>query len=130
MNSGKRVLGVFLAIGALLPAACAQYLDRKDTVAFSAGDAVQTDVVAHVIDPWPARARKTRLVFDGERMQKSIERYRTNRVTDPGCAREGSQGGAAPTAGPAPATSGGTPCAEPASRGSAAPGAASGETTR
>src|SRR5437879_5978602 len=101
MQRVKPLLYAFASIGALLPAACSQYLDRKDTVAFSAGNAVETNEVAHIIDPWPAHARNTRIQFDGQRMQGAVERYRTNRVTDPGCAQ------AAEQAGPAPATSGG-----------------------
>ncbi len=111
----KPVLRVLASIGALLPAACTQYLDRKETVALTAGTAVESNMATHVIDPWPAHARNTRIVSDGERMQKAVERYRQNRVTDPGCAQPSAQGpGAGLSGGSAPASSGGTPCAQPA----------------
>jgi hypothetical protein len=38
---------------------------------------VQTNVVTHVRDPWPIYARYKNMPFDGERMQSSVERYRT-----------------------------------------------------
>src|SRR6266498_2055652 len=111
----KRIRLLFVVVGAVQAAACAQYLDRKETVAFSAGNAVNTNVVTHVIDPWPAHVGNTRIVSNGERMQKSVERYRRNRVTDPGCAQSPTQGG------PAPATSGGTPCTQPLPQGGGSP---------
>jgi hypothetical protein len=132
MKNIKPLLCVVASVGALLPAACTQYLDRKDTVAFSAGNAVETNVATHVINPWPPRASNTRIALDGERMQKAVERYRQGRVTDPGCARPQSTN----ASNTAPASSGGTPCAQPAPQpqsrtgGSAAPAAASGEGTR
>ena len=34
------------------------YLDRRDTVSFAAGDAVATNKVTHMVDPWPAARRR------------------------------------------------------------------------
>ena len=65
---------LFLATGL---AGCTEYTDRKDTVAFSAGNAVQTNVVTHVRDPWPVYARYRNIPSDGERMQSAVECYRT-----------------------------------------------------
>ena len=130
MVSLKSVLHAVALLGAVLPAACTQYLDRKDTVVFSAGNAVRTNTVTHVIDPWPAHAWNNRIAFDGERMQRAVERYRTNRVTDPGCAAVDEKGRSLPT-------TGGTPCAEPPATpalprrgGTAVPRAASGGGTQ
>lgn len=86
-------------------AGCTQYLDRRDTVASGAGNAVRANVTTQVIDPWSRHAGNTRIAVDGERMQRAIERYQTNRVTDPGCAQLDERG-------KPPSTSGGTPCAE------------------
>lgn len=91
----RRLLGGALGLAAIMASAgCAQYLDRKETVAFSAGNAVQTNVVAHLIDPWPKHARLRNIPFDGERMQGAVERYRRNRVTDPRAPAGGGGGGA------------------------------------
>ena len=64
----------------LLGACTDMYLDRRDTVSFVAGDAVATNKVTHMVDPWPARAGDRNIAFDGERMQMAAERYRTDKV--------------------------------------------------
>lgn len=87
----RLLVGAASLVATVAGTGCAQYLDRKETVAFSAGNAVQTNVVAHLIDPWPKHARLRNIPFDGERMQGAVERYRRNRVTDP---RAPSGGGA------------------------------------
>jgi hypothetical protein len=79
---GLRVLA--LAATVLLGACTDMYLDRRDTVSFAAGDAVAANKVAHMADPWPARAGDRNIGFDGERMQSAAERYRTNKVIPPG----------------------------------------------
>jgi hypothetical protein len=56
-------------------AGCSEYMDRKDTIDLSAGNAVQTNVVTHVIDPWPVHARNKNISFSGERMQRAVHRY-------------------------------------------------------
>jgi hypothetical protein len=59
------------------------YFDRRDTIALSAGDAIEANKVAQVIDPWPASSGNTNIAFNGQRMQSAVERYRTNLVTPP-----------------------------------------------
>ena len=60
---------------------CSEYLDRRETIAKSGGNAVATNVVTHMVDPWPVRAGDRNITFDGERMADAAERYRTNKVT-------------------------------------------------
>ncbi len=73
-------------LAALVPAvllgACSSYLDRREFASPSLGDAVARNAAIHVIDPWPAHARDTRIVHDGARLQPAIERYRTGKVTE------------------------------------------------
>jgi len=76
-----RLMTSLLALSAT--AGCTEYLDRKETVYFGAGNAVQTNAVTHVIDPQPPRAQLTRLQHHGERMQQAVERYRTNETSRP-----------------------------------------------
>ena len=59
------------------------YLDRRDTISLHAGDAVATNKVTQVVDPWPAHSADNNIAFNGDRMQKSVERYRHNKVTSP-----------------------------------------------
>jgi hypothetical protein len=78
-------LGPILALAAttLLGACTDMYLDRRDTVSFAAGDAVATNKVTHMVDPWPAHAGDRNIAFDGERMAAAAERYRTDKVKPP-----------------------------------------------
>lgn len=57
------------------------YYDRRDTVAFHAGDAAASNKAAQMIDPWPAEAGDRSIEANGERMQRAAERYRTNKTT-------------------------------------------------
>jgi hypothetical protein len=66
------------------PIGCAEYIDRKETIAFSAGNAVQTNIVTHVPDPWPPGSRNKNFAVDGQRMQRAIENYRCGRLPNGG----------------------------------------------
>jgi hypothetical protein len=75
-----------LAVPAVLLAAmlggCSDlYWDRRDTIAFWAGDAPASNAAIHTIDPWPPRAAERRHSTNGDVMQKAGERYRNNKVT-------------------------------------------------
>jgi hypothetical protein len=89
---------------AVLLAGCSEYLDRRETVAFHGGDALATNKVVQMVDPWPRASANRNIAFDGQRMQAAVERYRTNRVIAPvgigtsgafGQSASGSQGAAA-----------------------------------
>jgi hypothetical protein len=80
-GSALRLAALVGLAGAL--GACTEYLDRKDTVSSSAGNAVQTNLVTHMIDPWPAHARETRIASDGQRVQAAVQRYREGEVKEP-----------------------------------------------
>jgi hypothetical protein len=74
-----------LALAAVLVAltGCSEYLDRRDTVALSGGNAVATNKVTQMVDPWPRNSANRNIAFNGEKMQSAVERYRTNKVTPP-----------------------------------------------
>jgi len=59
------------------------YYDRRETVALGADDAKATDEIVQMIDPWPPQVGNRRIVFDGNKMQTAVERYRTNKVYPP-----------------------------------------------
>ena len=59
------------------------YLDRRDTISLHAGDAIAANKVTQMVDPWPAHSANNNIAFNGDRMQKAIERYRNNKVTAP-----------------------------------------------
>jgi len=62
---------------------CSEYLDRRDTIALSGGNAVATDQVTQMVDPWPRDSANRNIAFDGNKMESAFERYRTNQVTPP-----------------------------------------------
>ncbi|HXW23916.1 MAG TPA: hypothetical protein VEK73_04145 [Xanthobacteraceae bacterium] len=70
-----------MLIGTMLGGCSDIYFDRRDSIAFHAGDAPASNVAVQTIDPWPPAAEKRRLQTNGELMQKAAERYRTNKTT-------------------------------------------------
>lgn len=72
-----------IALGTTLGGCSDLYSDRRDAVALSAGDAVAANEVAQIIDPWPAQSGNTNIATNGQRMQSSIEHYRTNTGVQP-----------------------------------------------
>ena len=76
-----RALGL---LPALLLAACSDlYWDRRDTVAFQAGNANASNIAVQTIDPWPAAAANRHIEGYGPRVEGAVERYRTNKVIPP-----------------------------------------------
>jgi hypothetical protein len=78
------------------------YLDRRETISLSAGDALYSNQVTHIVDPWPAASANRDIAFDGQKMQGAVERYRTNKVTRPTNATTSSAGYSAAAAGATP----------------------------
>ena len=64
-----------LAAVTLLVAGCQSYAERRDTIAFHAGEAAAHNRAVHTIDPWPAASRNANIAFDGPRAVRAIERY-------------------------------------------------------
>jgi hypothetical protein len=101
------------------------YMDHRDSISLTAGDAVAANKTAQIYDPWPWRSRNVNYAANGQRMQSAVERYRTNLVTPPvppmalqtgnpsmTAAQSGSQNNGSQTGGPsnagAPGGGGGT----------------------
>lgn len=114
----ERAARVLVAVAALSPlGACSDlYYDRRETIALGADDAVAANIVAQMVDPWPRYSNNKNLAFNGERMQRAVECYRANRVTQPSDLNTSS---ASYTVG-AP-TSTATPCVGPRTTGTAQP---------
>jgi hypothetical protein len=74
-----------LALAALLAtlAGCSEYLDRRDTISLGGGNAVASNNVAQMVDPWPRASADRDIAFNGAKMESAVERYRTNRVIPP-----------------------------------------------
>jgi hypothetical protein len=94
-------LSATLLCASLLAACSDIYYDRRDTVAFRAGDASAVNRVTQAVDVWPRAAGYRDIVSNGEKMQSAVERYRTNKVTPP--VGIGTSNIAAPSASPSAA---------------------------
>jgi hypothetical protein len=66
-----------------------EWLVRRETVSYQAGDAVAWNKAIHTIDPWPASSADTTIPVSGRRVARAIERY-----------ENGDPAGAAPLAPP------------------------------
>jgi len=86
-SAARLIAGIVAAIGiAVWLAGCSDadlYLDRRDTVALSGGDAVAANTVTQMVDPWPASSGDKNIAFNGEKMQQAVARYRTGKVIAP-----------------------------------------------
>jgi len=82
-QSGTKGIAVVIVIASAV-AGCAEiYYDRRETVGSGAGDAVATNKVAQMIDPWPAASANNRIAFNGQRMQTAQDRYNRGKVITP-----------------------------------------------
>lgn len=72
-----------LAGSLILIAGCSEYLDRRDTIALSSGNAVATDAITQMVDPWPRESADKNIAFNGDRMESAFVRYRTGKVITP-----------------------------------------------
>lgn len=78
---GYRLLALALALATTAAACSDLYYDRRETISRHGGDAAEANKAVQVIDPWPANAANLNIETDGERMQRAVERYRTNKTT-------------------------------------------------
>jgi len=89
LSSKMRPLALLLAAGTL--GGCANgnaydphgYLDRRDSIELTAGDANASNIAVQMVDPWPRTAGNKAIAYNGQRMQAAVERYRNNQVTPP-----------------------------------------------
>ena len=84
LPSGKalRTLALGASLAALL-AGCWNISTSRNAVSLNAGNAVATDQVTQMVDPWPRNSANRNIAFNGERMQAAVARYRTGRVIQP-----------------------------------------------
>ena len=75
--------GGAVLIAATLAGCSDLYLDRRETVALGADDAVAINRVTHMVDPWPPYAANRNLTYNGDKMQSAAARYRTGKIIQP-----------------------------------------------
>jgi hypothetical protein len=76
-------LAATLVAGATLGGCSDIYYDRRETVSLAADDAIASNRITHMVDPWPAHSGNRDIAFNGERMQSAVERYRRHEVIQP-----------------------------------------------
>jgi hypothetical protein len=77
------VLAPLGVLAAILAGCTDAHVDRRQYISLATGDAVATNKVAHVINPWPPASYNRDIAYNGEKMQTAIERYRTGRIIAP-----------------------------------------------
>ena len=82
-SARTRALAALVAAGAALGGCSDIYYDRRETVTLGASDALESNKVVHMVDPWPRSSVNREIAFNGERMERAQERYRHNRVIRP-----------------------------------------------
>ena len=82
-RSGTSTVAVVVTVGAALAGCSDIYYDRRESIALHAGDAVATNKVTHMVDPWPAASANRNIAFNGQRMQGAVERHRTHTIIRP-----------------------------------------------
>ena len=82
-RSGTKGIVVVVVIASAV-AGCAEiYYDRRETVGAGSGDAVATNKVAQMVDPWPPASANNRIAFNGQLMQSAQDRYNRGKVITP-----------------------------------------------
>lgn len=76
-QSMSKALRMTCAVACLAVAGCSEYLDRREGIAPTAGDAVRTNIAIHAIDPWPARAASRSYSIGAERPVTRIRSFNT-----------------------------------------------------
>ena len=83
INGAQRAVAAAVMLGALLAGCSDIYFERREAIALGAGDAVAANQVEQMVDPWPPYSNNKNLTFNGERMQRAVECYRIDKVTQP-----------------------------------------------
>jgi hypothetical protein len=78
-----RAIAACILLSTLLGACSDIYFDRRETIALGAGDALESNKVQQMVDPWPRHSANKNIAFNGQRMQAAQERYRNNKVIPP-----------------------------------------------
>lgn len=79
----KGAIAAALAGAVAILAGCSEYTSRSDTLSPMSGNAVATNVVTQMVDPWPAASADKNIAFNGDVMEAAYTRYRTGKVYAP-----------------------------------------------
>jgi hypothetical protein len=87
MRSNSEVSKLTCALPLLLMlTGCSDHLDRRDTIAVSAGNSKAANAAIHTIDPWPRHAFARSQPTDGQRAAQMMQNYRGTEKAEPAAA--------------------------------------------
>lgn len=82
-RSGIKGIAVVVVIASAVAGCSEMYFDRRQTIALGAGDALATNKVTQMVDPWPAVSANNNIAFNGQLMQSAQDRYNRGKVITP-----------------------------------------------
>jgi hypothetical protein len=82
-RSGTKRVAAVVVIAAAVSGCAEIYYDRRETVGSGSGDALATNKVTHMIDPWSRASANSRIAFNGQLMQAAQDRYNRGKVITP-----------------------------------------------
>ena len=82
-RSGTKGIAVVVMIASAVGGCAEIYYDRRETVGSGSGDAVATNKVAQMIDPWSRASANNRIAFNGQLMQAAQDRYNRGKQITP-----------------------------------------------
>jgi hypothetical protein len=82
-RSATRTIAAAALLGAMLSGCSEYYFERRDTVSLHSGEAMATNRVTQMIDPWSAASGRRNIAYNGDKAATASERYRTGRVIQP-----------------------------------------------
>ena len=82
-QSAIRTIVATALLAAMLGGCSEYYFARRDGITVYSGDAVATNRVVQMIDPWPVASGQRNIAYSGEKAATAAERYRTGRVIPP-----------------------------------------------
>jgi len=83
MRSTDLVRAGALTLVLVALAGCSEYVARRDAISPFGGNAVESDKVVQMVDPWPPASADRNIAYNGTVMQSAAERYRTGHVIQP-----------------------------------------------
>jgi hypothetical protein len=82
-RSGIKGIAAVVVIASAVAGCADIYYDRRETVGSGSGDALETNKVAQMIDPWSRASANNRIAFNGQLMQAAQDRYNRGKVNTP-----------------------------------------------
>ena len=82
-RSGTKGIAAVVVIASAVAGCSDIYFDRRQTISLGSGDAIATNKVTQMVDPWPAASANNNIAFNGQRMQSAQDRYNRGTVITP-----------------------------------------------